>query len=170
MIHKVAHPLSRCVKRCRHIGRHRVRVVKKLDKSKVRWIIRQKEASMSTRQISDYGNLHILDQRLWVRYRHINDAITYPAQMGRPANGLPDHREYFAVLSAYCKHRYGAIRIEGPSRLMRGAATRAAGLVRTVSMSRFCASRDLGFLATWHRIGKAWQVCSVDGPEWPLSG
>ena len=49
MIHKVVHLLSRCAKRCRHIGRRRVRVMKKLDKSKVRWIMRQKKAGMFTR-------------------------------------------------------------------------------------------------------------------------
>ena len=32
--------------------------------------------------------------------------------MGRPADGLPGRREHSAVLSAYCKHRYGAVRTE----------------------------------------------------------
>ena len=33
--------------------------------------------------------------------------------MGRPANGLLGRREHSAVLSAYCKHRYEAVRTEG---------------------------------------------------------
>ena len=52
-------------------------------------------------------------KKIWARYRHAGDAITYPAPMGRPADGLPGRREHLAVLSVYCKHCYGAVRAEG---------------------------------------------------------
>ena len=85
--------------------------MKKLDESKVRWIIRQKRAGMSTRQVSRTMGISISwTKKLWARYRHAGDAITYPTPMGRPANGLPGYREHPVVLSAYCKHRYGAVR------------------------------------------------------------
>ena len=88
--------------------------MKKLDESKVRWIIRQKRAGMLTRQISRTMGISISwTKKIWARYRHAGDAITYPAPMSRPANGLPGRREHSAVLSAYCKHRYGAVRTEG---------------------------------------------------------
>ena len=87
--------------------------MKKLDESKVRWIIRQKRAGMPTRQISrTMGVSTFWTKKLWTRYGHTSDTITYPAPMGRPANGLPGRRGHSAALSAYCKHRY-AVRTEG---------------------------------------------------------
>ena len=69
---------------------------------------------MPTKQISRTTGISISwTKKIWARYRHIGDAITYPASMGKPANGLPGRRERLTVLSAYCKHRYGVVRTKG---------------------------------------------------------
>ena len=101
--------------RWRHIGRRRIRVVRKLDESKVKWIILQKKAGKTTnRQIADtMGISEIWVKKLWARYKGVEpDRIVYPASMGRPENGLPGRREHSAVLSAHCRHRQGAVRTE----------------------------------------------------------
>ena len=100
--------------RWRHIGRHRIRVMKKLDESKVNWIIKKKrEGSMTAIQIAESTNVSaIWVKKLRSRYRYCTGVITYPLRMGRPKNGLPGRREHSTVLSARGRHRRGAVRAE----------------------------------------------------------
>ena len=162
MIHKVAHPLSRCVKRCRHISRRRVRVVKKLDKSKVRWIIRQKEAGISIRQISDYGNLHILDQealgkiQAHQRRHHVSciDGQTRKRSSGSQGVLCSPFRILQAPLWSHTHRR--PIKPHARRSYARSRAYSDGVHVRILCLP---GSKLFGHLA---RIGKAWQVCSVD--------
>ena len=162
MIHKVAHLLSRCAKRCRHISRRRVRVVKKLDKSKVRWIIRQKEASMSTRQISDYGNLHILDQealgkiQAHQRRHHVSctDGQTRKRSSGSQGVLCSPFRILQAPLWSHTHRR--PITPHARRSYARSRAYSDGVHARILCLPE---SRLFGHLA---RIGKAWQVRSVD--------
>ena len=67
--------------------------MRKLDESKVKWIILQKKAGKTTnRQIADtMGISEIWVKKLWARYKGVEpDRIVYPASMGRPENGLPE--------------------------------------------------------------------------------
>lgn len=98
----------------RYIGKHRIRVMKKLDKSKVNWIIQEKRKGAKTnKQIADSMGVSVIwIKKLWSRYRNCMGPITYPAKMGRPENGLPGRREHSAVLSVRGKHRKGAVRAE----------------------------------------------------------
>ena len=87
--------------------------MRKLDESKVKWIILQKKAGkMTNRQIADaMGISEIWVKKLWARYKGVEpDRMVYPTSMGRPENGLPGRREHSAALSAHCRHRQGAVR------------------------------------------------------------
>ena len=89
--------------------------MKKLDESKVRYIIRErrkgkpcsmiaKEMDISTRWV----------QKLCKRYSGVPiSAISYPKPLGRPQNGLPGRREHSAVLSGVSDDCSGAVALEG---------------------------------------------------------
>ena len=89
--------------------------MKKLDESKVEWIISQKRKGVATSSIAETMNVSARwVKKLWARYRH-SDAgrIIYPAPMGRPKNGLPGRREHSAVLAARTGDHLGAVRLHG---------------------------------------------------------
>ena len=76
---------SVCVRRLRrskswrHIGKRRVRVMKKLDQSKVEWIIREKRKGTHNRKIAEAPGISVRwVQKLWKRYKG-RDRIVYPA-------------------------------------------------------------------------------------------
>ena len=53
-------------------------------------------------------------KKLWARYRYADpDKIIYPAPMGRPEDGIPEHREHFVVLAARTEDHLGAMRLHG---------------------------------------------------------
>ncbi len=98
--------------RWRWIGAVRIRVMAKLDESKVRWIVR--ECKKGTRRAEIAEQMEITEswvKQLYSRYRHCKD-VEYPAKMGRPANGLPGRREHSAVLYAHGLTGHGAVRLE----------------------------------------------------------
>ena len=81
--------------------------MKKLDESKVRWIIAQKRKGATANHVAQTMDVSTRwVKKLWVRYKHADAGkILYPARMGRPENGLPDRRERSAVLSVrYREH------------------------------------------------------------------
>ena len=88
--------------------------MKKLDESKVRWIVlKKRQGRMTSRQIIESMGVSVIwVKKLWARYRH-GTLIVYPGQTGRPAGGLAGRREHSAVLSTCGRYRYGAVRIEG---------------------------------------------------------
>ena len=96
------------------MGKHRVGTIRKLDESKVNWIIKKKrEGSMTNAQIAESMNVSaIWVKKLWSRYRNCPSIITYPLKMGRPENSLPGRREHSAVLSVQGRRRRGAVRVE----------------------------------------------------------
>ncbi len=98
----------------RHMGKKRTRVTKKLNESKVNWIIQKKrEGNMTNAQIAESMNVSVIwVKKLWSRYKNCTGTITYPLKMGRPENGLPGRREHSAVLSARGKHQRGAVWVE----------------------------------------------------------
>ena len=83
---------SRYVKLWRHIGSRRIQVMKKLDESKVKWIILQKQKGETTSSIADIMNASTCwVKKLWARYRYADlGRITYPAPIGRSEDGLLD--------------------------------------------------------------------------------
>ena len=83
----------------KHMGGQRVRVMKELDKSKVRWIIAQKRKGATTNHVAQTMDVSTRwVKKLWARYKHTDAGkILYPARMGRPENGLPGHRECSSV-------------------------------------------------------------------------
>ena len=84
--------------------------MKKLDKSKVRWIIAQKRKGATANHVAQTMDVSTRwVKKLWVRYKHADAGkILYPARMGRPENGLPGRREHSAVLSVRYREHLGA--------------------------------------------------------------
>ena len=74
------------------MGSRRVRVMKKLDESKVRWIISQKRKGATNAYMAEIMNVSTRwVKMLCVRYRNTEvDKIAYPVPMGRPRDSLPD--------------------------------------------------------------------------------
>ena len=64
--------------------------MKKLDESKVGWIISQKQKGETTSSIAETMNVSTRwVKKLWARYRYADAGkIVYPVPMGRPKNGL----------------------------------------------------------------------------------
>ena len=89
--------------------------MKKLDESKVEWIISQKRNGVATSRIIKPMNVSARwVKKLWVRYRHADvGKIIYPASMGRPKNGLLGRLEHSAVLTARTGDHLGAVRLHG---------------------------------------------------------
>ena len=63
--------------------------MKKLDKSKVEWIISQKRNGVAMFSIAEIMNVSTRwVKRFWVRYRHADACkIVYPAPIDKPKNG-----------------------------------------------------------------------------------
>ena len=68
--------------------------MKKLDESKVKWIILQKQKGESASRIAETMNISTRRvKKLWARYRYTDPGkIVYPAPVGRPENGLSGRR------------------------------------------------------------------------------
>ena len=104
---------SKYVKLWRHIGRWRICIMHKLDKAKVEWIIDQKHKGTITNKITKtMKDSTIWIKKLWSRYRHTVGKISYQEPMGRPCNGLADHKEHSAIFSIRHKQRNGAVSLE----------------------------------------------------------
>ena len=90
-------------------------MMKKLDKSKVKWIILQKQNGETTSSIAKTMNISTRwVKKLWARYRYTDPGrIIYPVPMGRPEDGLPGRREHSAVLTARTEDHLGAVRLHG---------------------------------------------------------
>ena len=86
--------------------------MKKLDESKVKWIILQKQNGETTSSIAKTMNVSTRwVKKLWARYRYTNSGkIVYPTPMGRPEDGIPGRREHSAVLTARTEDHLGAVR------------------------------------------------------------
>ena len=99
----------------RHIGKRRVRVMKKLDESKVRWIIRESRKGTPSSTIAENAGVSVRwVQKLCRRYSGVPiDKIAYPGTLGRPKKSLPGRREHSAVLSAVSDEYSGAVYLEG---------------------------------------------------------
>ena len=84
--------------------------MKKLDESKVRWIITQKRKGAITNHVAQTMDVSARwVKKLWARCKHTDaDKILYPARTGRPENGLPGRREHSAVLSVRYREHLGA--------------------------------------------------------------
>ena len=109
--------LLRRASRWRHVGRLRVRRMRKLDEIQVRWIVREKaKGEMTNAEIARTMNVStIWVKKLWARYRHAREdlgQITYPRPMGRPKKQSPGRREHAAVLAHRTKYRHGAVKLE----------------------------------------------------------
>ena len=87
--------------------------MKKLDESKVKWIISQKQKGVATSGIAEAMNVSARRvKKLWARYRHADAGkIAYPALMGKPKNGLPGRREHSEMLTARTGDHMGAVRL-----------------------------------------------------------
>ena len=98
----------------RHIGKRRVRVMKKLDESKVRWIIRESRRGTPTGAIAKNAGISARwVQKLCRRYAGIPmGSISYPGNLGRPRKSLPGRREHSAMLSAVSRECSGAVSLE----------------------------------------------------------
>ena len=84
--------------------------MKKLDESKVRWIITQKRKGATTNHVAQTMDVSTRwVKKLWARYKHADAGkILYPARMGRPENGLPGRREHSVVLYVRYREHLGA--------------------------------------------------------------
>ena len=89
--------------------------MKKLDESKVEWIISQKQKGETTSSIAETMNVSTRwVKKLWARYRYADAGkIVYPVPTGRPKNGLPGRREHSAVLTARTGDHLGTVRLHG---------------------------------------------------------
>ena len=87
--------------------------MKKLDESKVRWIISQKRRGATNAYMAETMNVSVRwVKMLCARYRNVEiDRIAYPVPMGRPRDGLPGRREHSAVLTARRENHVGAVRL-----------------------------------------------------------
>ena len=85
--------------------------MKKLDESRVRWIIAQKRKGATANHVAQTMDISTCRvKKLWVRYKHADAGkILYPARTGRPENGLPGRRERSAVLSVRYREHLGAV-------------------------------------------------------------
>ena len=87
--------LPRRSKRWRHIGTRRVRVVKKLDLSKVEHMAAEKRKGAKNQIIAASMNITVRHvQKLWARFKHTPEGkIVFPARTGRPPRGPPTRAE-----------------------------------------------------------------------------
>ena len=83
----------------RYIGSRRVRIMKKLDQSKVEWILREKRKNTHDKEIAAKMNVSVRwVQKLWKRYKD-EDSIVYPAPMSRPKKSAPGRLEHSTILT-----------------------------------------------------------------------
>ena len=89
--------------------------MKKLDESKVKWIILQKQNGETTSSIAKTMNVSTRWlKKLWARYRYTDPGrIIYPAPLGRLDDGILGRRRHSAVLTARTEDHLGAVRLHG---------------------------------------------------------
>ena len=118
--------------RWRHIGGRRVRVMKKLDQSKVEYIVAEKRKGTKNGIIAESMDITVrYVQILWARFKDTpKGKIVFPATMGRPRRGPPTRHERSAVLSARRALRSGANRIWG--HLRRAGMAVPKGVIHTI--------------------------------------
>ena len=86
--------------------------MKRLDESKVNWILQQKSKLVCNREIADAMGVSVRwVQALWARYKNSQNVI-YPYPMGRPEKGLLGRKEHATVLSTNTDIRLGARNME----------------------------------------------------------
>ena len=94
----------------RRIGSTKVRMMVKLDESKVKWIVRKRRENVPVKEVAWAMRIsHGWVKTLARRYRGVPiKDIVYPLPMGRPRGGLPGRREHSLVISAYYAHMEGS--------------------------------------------------------------
>ena len=103
-----------------HIGRRGVRVMKKLNPSKVEWIVREKRKNTRNKEIAEKMGISVRwVQKLWRRYKDEAE-ITYPIPLGRPRRCAPGRQEHSAVLAAASSEAHGAVALERIMKSLRG--------------------------------------------------
>ena len=76
--------------------------MRKLDESKVEWILQEKRKCTANRVIAQAIDVSVRwVQKLYSRYKDKTE-MSHPYPMCRPAKGLPGRREHSAVL---CQNR-----------------------------------------------------------------
>lgn len=86
--------------------------MRKLDRAKVEWILREKRNGAKNRTIAEAMGVSVRwVQKLQGRYGRAQE-ISYPLPMGRRVSGLPGRREHSAVLSAADGEYSGARTLE----------------------------------------------------------
>ena len=96
--------------------------MKKLDESKVRYIVREKKKGTTNAVIAEQmGISKRWVQKLWARYKYTEPSrLVYPKPMGRPQKSLPGRLEESAVLSARQRTYLGTTRLRGTIEKMTG--------------------------------------------------
>ena len=89
--------------------------MKKLDESKVKWIIRESRKGTPSSTIAKNAGISVRwVQKICRRYSGVPmDKISYPETLGRPKKSLPGRLEHSAVLSAVSDEYSGAVYLEG---------------------------------------------------------
>ena len=109
--------------------------MKKLDESKVKWIVAQKRKGVQTKKIAESMNVSTRwVRKLWARYHNAKPCvlqggkdifggkdipekgrpgITYPMPMGRPVAATPGRRIHSVICSAPVRKSGGAVFLEG---------------------------------------------------------
>ena len=87
--------------------------MKKLDQSKVEYIVAEKRKGTKNHVIAESMVITVrYVQKLWARFKNTpKEKIVFPSPMGRPLRGTPTRSEQSAVLTARRTIRSGASRI-----------------------------------------------------------
>ena len=102
----------------RHMGSRRVRVMKKLDESKVEWIISQKQKGIATSSIVETMNV----SARWVKKLWAGTSTPIQARSSTPPPWTSQKRPSLAqgvLCSAYCQNR-GSSERRAPARDNKG--------------------------------------------------
>ena len=96
--------------------------MKKLDESKVRYIVREKKKGTTNAVIAEQmGISKRWVQKLYARYKYTESSqLAYPKPMGRPQKSLPGRLEESAVLSTRQRTYLGTTRLRGTIEKMTG--------------------------------------------------
>ena len=84
-----------------HITPHGKTNMRKLDESKIKWIINQKaKRELTNAEIAQTMKISVRwIQKLWAQHRHNPDKIIAPKSSGRPRNNIPGRQEHSCVLN-----------------------------------------------------------------------
>ena len=77
--------------------------MKKLDRTKVKYIVKEKRKGIKNKIIAESMGITIwYVQILWAKFKNTpKDKIVFPSPMGRPCRGLPTRSEQSTVLSSF---------------------------------------------------------------------